>query len=774
MKKARSKTTKIIILILLAIFSVFTPLSIMQNTVSASPVVGFKPGFIISDNIFTNYMTMSPGQIQSFLLSKVPVCDTWGTGGSTPTARRDYIRSYGYDVPLKCLIDYTENGKSAAQIIYDTAQKYQINPQVLLVLLQKEQGLVTDDWPGPWQYKKATGYGCPDTAPCDSQYYGFTNQLDWSAKMFRAIMNNSPTWYTPYVLGNNFIKYNPNASCGGTTVNIQNRATQALYNYTPYQPNQAALNAGYGTGDSCSAYGNRNFYQYFTDWFGSPQFGNLVRTVGNATVYLVSGDNKYPIADINILGSLGPFGGVSYVKQSYLDDKITGNVLGRAIISGGGGTVYYFSSGIKLPFTSCSQVADYGYDCGQVATLTGYQINALYSGPTMTSVLRTTNGKRFYIKSGEKKEVFDDASLQANGVPLNANLLGEASISNLIYGTPVVRDNVVAVSRNTGKKYLTQGSSFVNLPLDIAKYNAFSKLTSSLLDDASIVSQTVVGGFSGFAQDSTGNKYVIDSQGKSLLLTPENWTNSFTLLDDALLGSITNSAQSLSAGFIKTNNNATLYMVIDGKKYSIPSWGDFINLHLDKSASYAVIADTTKNSIPIGANIYSPGALIKTSNNATVYVINGILSKIALSSFNVSKDFGLDGVKVVPQKDLEVYVSGNGQLTNFVTCDGNDYLANRGKIYEIDSEAASMYGYGNVIKTTWDSVGCSNLNKSGTSLSNYSFIKIINTKTIYYLQNGQKRPIGSMEKYSELGGSSDKLLIVSAGVSDTISDGSPV
>ena len=54
-------------------------------------------------------------------------------------------------------------------------------------------------------------------------------------------------------------------------VYIQNQATAGLYNYTPYRPNQAALDAGYGTGDSCSAYGNRNFWLYFTDWFGSTQ-----------------------------------------------------------------------------------------------------------------------------------------------------------------------------------------------------------------------------------------------------------------------------------------------------------------------------------------------------------------------------------------------------------------------------------------------------------------------------------------------------------------------
>src|SRR5699024_1304734 len=43
---------------------------------------------------------------------------------------------------------------------------------------------------------------------------------------------------------------------------------------TPYQPNKAALAAGYGIGDACSAYGNRNFYNYYTDWFGPTHGGD--------------------------------------------------------------------------------------------------------------------------------------------------------------------------------------------------------------------------------------------------------------------------------------------------------------------------------------------------------------------------------------------------------------------------------------------------------------------------------------------------------------------
>lgn len=242
----------------------------MNSRTSDASVAGWDAGYIISDSVFTNKNTMSAGSIQAFLNSKVPHCDTWGTqpsefGGGT---RRQWAEARGYSPPYTCLKDYRQGGKSAAQIIYEAAQTYNINPQVLLVLLQKEQSLVTDTWPLSIQYRSATGYGCPDSAACDADYYGFTNQVKWAATMFRAIMNDSPTWYTPYELGNNYIRYNPVASCGGSTVNIRNRATQALYNYTPYQPNQGALNAGWGTAH-CGSYGNRNFYLYFTSWFGA-------------------------------------------------------------------------------------------------------------------------------------------------------------------------------------------------------------------------------------------------------------------------------------------------------------------------------------------------------------------------------------------------------------------------------------------------------------------------------------------------------------------------
>src|SRR5690606_31054855 len=161
-----------------------------------------------------------------------------------------------------------KSNRTAAQIINDVAKACGINPKVLIVLLQKEQSLVTDDWPWPIQYRSATGYGCPDTAPCDSEYYGFFNQVYMAARQFRryAINVNLFNYRTRQT---NYIQYHPVTACGGSNVFIENQATAGLYNYTPYQPNDAALNNLYGTGNGCSAYGNRNFWRLFIEWFGS-------------------------------------------------------------------------------------------------------------------------------------------------------------------------------------------------------------------------------------------------------------------------------------------------------------------------------------------------------------------------------------------------------------------------------------------------------------------------------------------------------------------------
>ena len=307
----------------------------------------FDPGHIIDDAVFTNSTAMSVPDIQNFLNAKMPSCDTSGTqstsyyynyntlevnnsiGGTWVTTNRNTYgfryatwwnnqtsKPAGYMIseslaPYVCLKNFVENpsngqtnlqqptasipgGESAAQIIYYAALQYNINPEVILTTLQKEQGLVTDDWPWLNEYTEAMGFNCPDTPLGCNGFAGFADQVASATRQYRNYINN-PNNYN-YVVGNNTIDYAPPSyGCAySSVVDIANRATAALYDYTPYQPDSNVLArtnptgsasgaGGAVSGDSCAAYGNRNFWWYFNTWFGSTFeiFGNKLATQSN-------------------------------------------------------------------------------------------------------------------------------------------------------------------------------------------------------------------------------------------------------------------------------------------------------------------------------------------------------------------------------------------------------------------------------------------------------------------------------------------------------------
>ncbi len=257
---------------------------VLVGTVAGAPApaqaasgADFQPGYIISDNNFYNGAALDAGTIQTFLNAQVPTCR------AGYTCLKDYRETTYSRVGDAMCGPYTgAASESAATIIAKVGAACGISQKVLIVLLEKEQGLVTDDWPGAGQYQKATGFACPDTGPCDPQTLGYYNQVYKAGWQFKRYGNPPGTsnFFTWYPVGQvSAIRFHPNSTCGTSNVLVRNNATAALYYYTPYQPNAAALANMYGTGDSCSAYGNRNFWRLYTDWFGPTTGG--VRPIGN-------------------------------------------------------------------------------------------------------------------------------------------------------------------------------------------------------------------------------------------------------------------------------------------------------------------------------------------------------------------------------------------------------------------------------------------------------------------------------------------------------------
>ncbi len=269
-----TRTPRALIGALLTLACALTVLTVGTPTEPAAPrlepaadLSQWKAGNIIADAVFYDSDSMTAAQIKSFLALKGANCQQSSTG---PACIKDLVLTTSSRAADPYCNRYQGATESAAAMIKKVGVACGINPRALMVILQKEQGIITQSTPSAHKYSRAMGFGCPDSANggCDSLYYGLFNQVYSAARKFKVYAANPEDY--GYRAGRvNKILYNPDSGCGYSWVTIENQATASLYIYTPYQPNKAALAAGYGTGNSCSAYGNRNFYNYFTDWFGS-------------------------------------------------------------------------------------------------------------------------------------------------------------------------------------------------------------------------------------------------------------------------------------------------------------------------------------------------------------------------------------------------------------------------------------------------------------------------------------------------------------------------
>lgn len=223
---------------------------------------GFDPGLIVNDANFYDAAALDEDEIQDFLEALpcrpdsgvVCLADYRQTTTTQPSTEPGHCAEYRGGIRER-----------ASRIIAKTAVACGISPKTLLVLLQKEQSLLTR--PSEHGYTRATGYGCPDTADCDTKYFGFFNQVYNAAWQFRQYTQHPDRQFR---IGTVPVSFHPDAACGASEVDIRNQATANLYNYTPYQPNEAALASTDADGDGCSAWGNLNFWLLWNRWFGDP------------------------------------------------------------------------------------------------------------------------------------------------------------------------------------------------------------------------------------------------------------------------------------------------------------------------------------------------------------------------------------------------------------------------------------------------------------------------------------------------------------------------
>lgn len=713
---------------------------------------GFNPARIIDDSIFFNSNTMNTGDIQNFLNSKVPNCDTNGSlpkNGVSGQTRAQWAAATGNPAPpYTCLRNYSQSfssvgadaycgaisggNKSAADIIFNVARACNINPQALIVLLQKEQALVTDDWPWPVQYRSATGYGCPDTAACDSQYYGFFNQVYNAGHQFQRYVK-LPHLFNYAAGRTSFILYNPSSSCGGTNVMIQNGATAALYNYTPYQPNASALNNLYGSGDSCGAYGNRNFWRMFNDWFGptlADGYTLALNETDNSQWVIFRGVKQYvPSGEIKRAWGLPDV--IVPMPADYLVTIPSGPPLGRLFHLIGSPDLYFADGGKKYHVGSQQMIDAWGGFPGEVNTYVSYGLWALpQAGGSLTYSVKTASSPSLYMVDGSNSlgqtvlrqylypntftawegdnagitTISDDyfneidnaigAMLTTTKAVYGGNeyqvvsgqrMLQTAAIAPLYPGVaqsisdetfnrlvPTSNATHLVRSASSPEVYLVDGGTKHH----VLSSNVLSSWTPSgqsinIVNNGFISLLSAGTDIGNYLADVGGQLYVMDVNKITVPGSLDTaYRNSGTVYSaSTTLANLFTTASSSATGFIKGSTTPQVYLLDNsGRTRHIVS-SDILTLYGGQN-SVTSFSNHVVSSLPTADNLG-----IFVSNGTTEYVIeNG--QRLSVSS-GIKANWGLSGAQVYSDSTLDRFASG-GSLDNKLKSGNLYYLIRSG------------------------------------------------------------------------------------------------
>jgi len=586
----------------------------------------FRPGNIISNAVFYDSSTMSEGDIDAFLRARVPSCQAGYT----------CLKDFRQTTATRAADSYCGRydgaaSESSARIIAKVAVACGINPQVLIVTLQKEQGLVTHTWPSDWRYTTAMGQGCPDTAACDSQYYGFFNQVYGAARQFKLYGQSSYfNWYTPGKTWN--VLFNPNQSCGSSPVYIENQATANLYYYTPYQPNAAALRAGYGEGDGCSAYGNRNFFNYFSDWFGSLQtrYAPIVKSATTPSMFLVTGGQKHYIPDEGTLRVLmSGLPSVSIVPDSYLSSIPSGANASRYVHDPRIGALYLLEGdGTKHWFSTADLISRFGYSFGDYVSMSPAQIDAFSSGDAVGDFFKPEGSVDYYVwRDGQRRYIPDDwAWAEITGSrPTYVATMKASAVAAIPQGRTVIASGILAKEQSKTDVFLTGNAG------DIVHIDSFDTARDAGVSRYRIYPDGTLSGFTRSSADLTpllscgGSAFTVGGGGLSGVKGSLP-SGAAPALPDSVCAILLRTGTTVSTPFFVKNPSADpVFLYKDGVLRHVRDQQTLLQLNAGRALYFVRWSAASISSVPTGAPYLSEGSFVQFGDPDVFYMTGGQL-----------------------------------------------------------------------------------------------------------------------------------------------------
>jgi len=796
MKRPTTRVWAFITTVVLALSGV-VGLTIQAPPAKALSGSMFDPGLIIGDSVFYDFGTMAGPEIQQFLDQQVPKCRL---APATNVGDFTCLRYYRTDIPAmpaadgRCAAIDAQSNVLASEMIAIIARACNINPRVILVTLQKEQGLVTSTnpfWPdstgkqsttkpADYRYQIAMGFACPDTGPCTT--FGFFYQVYKAASQFHWYGN--PGGSFTYLKVGRTVNINYQVAsvsgCGQRSFTLKSQATAALYYYTPYTPNQAALDNLYGLGDRCSAYGNRNFWRYYWDWFGSPIGGGFLLKSDTSDTYLIvpnsaGGFNKYRVSDPALVKAVAPLGPVGKVSQDYLDSFTDAGSLSR-IVKSATGNYYFVDNGTRYAFSSCTQAAVFGLSCSDAVQLTSYQLNALALGSPMSALVPDvsgqTSGPTYWITGGVKHEILDPASVTDAGLSLPAQ--SQAPISAFAYlpwGGPIAREGQLFTNRSTGNYGIVIGGKYYEVDHATSSdvdFKTWFNYSSGTLSDAGVDAIRAANTVKTIVTSEGGSAYVLTPTGRQPVAAGTVLTSNATPVPNDFLKQIPLAGTELAAPFLaKAVGGKNTYWLDKVERRAVVNAASQAKLSLLASTpEIRVLPQSALAQIDLGDPVLAPGSFV-TDPTGKLLLTDGLSGYVTVSSQDWATEFGLGKkpAKVV-KTDLGGY-SSEGALGLKIVCDARTYLAANGSWQPIQDAYATAYP-GNAL--TLDPTTCNTLRRGATELGRFV---ISPTKQVYLMVAGKRRLV-SQKQYDELRGTTPPAFKIDATVAAALPIGTPM
>lgn len=374
----------------LSLFLVLTTIiSAFPGTVFAEEP--FNPHFLVSDDEMTDIFAMSHGELQTFL-------------------NRGALGSYiGTDVLGRRL--------PAADIIWQESQRFGINPQFLLALLQREQSLVLDKDPTEKQLDWAMGYAiCDDCSmndPLLQKYKGFGKQVHHAAKRIREsyLADLAERGETISGVGPGKL-----AVIDGQPIFPANKATAVLYTYTPH------------------LHGNKNFVRIWNKWFHREYpSGSLLQDASTGGIFLIQFGKKRPITSRTAFYTRFNPNQLITVKPSELESYENGAPISfpnYSLLRSPRGTVYLLVDDTIRGIASMEAFRQIGFNPDELVDVTDEDLAPYAEGPPITVETKNPqglllqdprNGGIVYVKEEKKHPIFSREVLDNRfaGWPIN-------------------------------------------------------------------------------------------------------------------------------------------------------------------------------------------------------------------------------------------------------------------------------------------------------------------------------------------------------------------